>query len=107
VHAILDKHGLRYELQWQLSGEPFLTQQGAAIAAAQAAIAEVTGLKPELFTGGGTSDARFISPWGAQTLEIGPVNDSIHKINEHVIVADLDLLSAIYEGTLSRLMRQN
>lgn len=105
VHAILDRHGLRYELQWQLSGEPFLTEQGAAIAAAQAAIAEVTGLSPELFTGGGTSDARFISPWGAQTLEIGPVNDSIHKLNEHVIVADLDRLSAIYEGTLRRLVR--
>ena len=105
VHAILDRHGLRYELAWQLSGEPFLTQQGAAIAAAQAAIAEVTGLTPELFTGGGTSDARFISPWGAQTLEIGPVNDSIHKINEHVIVADLERLSAIYEGTLRRLVR--
>ena len=105
VHAILDRHGLRYELHWQLSGEPFLTEQGAAIAAAQAAIAEVTGLSPELFTGGGTSDARFISPWGAQTLEIGPVNDSIHKLNEHVIVADLDRLSAIYEGTLRRLLR--
>ena len=104
VHAVLDKHGLRYELQWQLSGEPFLTEQGAAIAAAQAAIREVTGLTPELFTGGGTSDARFISPWGAQTLEIGPVNDSIHKLNEHVIVADLDRLSAIYEGTLRRLV---
>ncbi|MDP3856969.1 MAG: succinyl-diaminopimelate desuccinylase [Stagnimonas sp.] len=105
VHAVLDKHGLRYELAWQLSGEPFLTAQGAAIAAAQAAIAEVTGLSPELFTGGGTSDARFISPWGAQTLEIGPVNDSIHKINEHVIVADLEPLSAIYQGTLRRLLR--
>ena len=105
VHAILDQHGLRYELAWQLSGEPFLTEQGAAITAAQAAIAEVTGLEPELFTGGGTSDARFISPWGAQTLEIGPINDSIHKINEHVRVADLEPLSAIYEGTLKRLMR--
>ena len=104
VHAVLDAHGLRYELRWQLSGEPFLTEQGAAIAAAQAAIAEVTGLVPELFTGGGTSDARFISPWGAQTLEIGPVNDSIHKLDEHVIVADLDRLSAIYEGTLRRLV---
>lgn len=106
VHAILDKHGLRYELAWQLSGEPFLTERGLAIAAAEAAIQEVTGLKPELFTGGGTSDARFISPWGAQTLEIGPINDSIHKINEHVLVADLDRLSAIYEGTLRRLMHE-
>lgn len=103
VHAILDKHGLRYELHWQLSGEPFLTEQGAAIAAAQAAIREVTGLTPELFTGGGTSDARFISPWGAQTLEIGPVNDSIHKLNEHVRVDDLEPLAAIYQRILARL----
>jgi succinyl-diaminopimelate desuccinylase len=103
AHAILDRHGLRYTLDWQLSGEPFLTQQGAAIAAAQAAIAEVTGLTPELFTGGGTSDARFISPWGAQTLEVGPINDSIHKLNEHVRVADLEPLAAIYQGILARL----
>lgn len=103
VEAVLQAHGLRYELSWQLSGEPFLTEQGALIAAAQAAIAEVTGMTPELFTGGGTSDARFISPWGAQTLEIGPINDSIHKIDEHINVADLEPLVAIYQGTLQRL----
>lgn len=103
VEAILNAQGFRYELKWQLSGEPFLTQHGALITAAQAAIADETGLSPELFTGGGTSDARFISPWGAETVEIGPVNDSIHKINEHVQVADLDRLSAIYLGILQRL----
>lgn len=103
TEAILDAAGFRYELKWQLSGEPFLTQHGALIAAAQASIADETGLEPALFTGGGTSDARFISPWGAQTVEIGPVNDSIHKINEHVQVADLERLSAIYEGILLRL----
>lgn len=103
VHALLDAQGFRYELQWQLSGEPFLTAHGALIAAAEAAVQDETGLTPELFTGGGTSDARFISPWGAETVEIGPVNDSIHKINEHVRVADLERLSAIYEGVLRRL----
>ncbi len=103
VQAILDAQEFRHELKWQLSGEPFLTRQGALIAAAQAAIAEETGLAPELFTGGGTSDARFISPWGAQTVEIGPVNDSIHKINEHVWVADLERLSRIYQSTLRHL----
>ena len=103
TEVILDAAGFSYELKWQLSGEPFLTRHGALIAASQAAIAAETGLSPALFTGGGTSDARFISPWGAQTIEIGPVNDSIHKINEHVQVADLERLSAIYEGILQRL----
>ena len=103
VEAILAAQGMRHELKWQLSGEPFLTAHGALIAAAEAAIADETGLKPALFTGGGTSDARFISPWGAQTVEIGPVNDSIHKINEHVQVSDLERLSRIYEGILQRL----
>ena len=103
VTAVLDRHGLRYEADWWLSGEPFLTGPGALIEAARAAIADITGLDPLLFTGGGTSDARFLSPWGAQTVEIGPVNDSIHKINEHVRVADLDRLSRIYQSVLERL----
>lgn len=104
VGAILDRHGLRYEADWWLSGEPFLTRGGALIEAAKASIANVTSLTPTLFTGGGTSDARFISPWGAETVEIGPVNDSIHKLNEHVNVADLDRLARIYEGVLDRLL---
>ena len=104
VGAILDRHGLRYEADWWLSGEPFLTRGGALIEAAKASIADVTSLTPTLFTGGGTSDARFISPWGAETVEIGPVNDSIHKLNEHVNVADLDRLARIYEGVLDRLL---
>ncbi|MEQ1440251.1 succinyl-diaminopimelate desuccinylase [Fontimonas sp. SYSU GA230001] len=104
VTEILDRHGLRYEADWWLSGEPFLTGNGALIEAAQASIQEVTGLTPSLFTGGGTSDARFLAPWGAQTVEIGPVNDSIHKVNEHVNVADLPRLSAIYERILDRLL---
>jgi len=104
VEAQLQQHGLRYQLDWQLSGEPFLTRQGRLIEAANAAIAAVTGLKPELFTGGGTSDARFIAPWGAEVVEIGPINDSIHKLNEHVKVADLERLSAIYEQVLEQLV---
>lgn len=104
VHAALDRWCPQYEADWWHTGEPFLTQQGALIAAAEQAIGEVTGLKPELFTGGGTSDARFIAPWGAQTVEIGPINDSIHKINEHVKIEDLDRLSAIYEKILERLL---
>lgn len=103
VTQILDRHGLRYEADWWLSGEPFLTREGALIAAARESVTAVTGLAPELFTGGGTSDARFLSPWGAETIEIGPVNDSIHKINEHVLVSDLDRLSQIYQGVLERL----
>lgn len=104
VEAILKKHELRFELDWQLSGEPFLTRQGQLIEAAAKASKEISGVSPELFTGGGTSDARFISPWGAEVVEIGPINDSIHKLNEHVKVADLDRLSTIYERTLEQLL---
>ena len=104
VHAVLDRHLARYEADWWHTGEPFLTRQGALIEAAQAAIGEVTGLSAEQFTGGGTSDARFIAPMGAEVVEIGPINDSIHKIDEHVKVEDLDRLSLIYEKTLEKLL---
>ena len=103
VTEVLDRHGLKYEADWWLSGEPFLTADSATLVrAAQAAVGDVTGLSPTLFTGGGTSDARFLSPWGAETIEIGPINDSIHKLNEHVLVSDLDRLSRIYESVLAR-----
>lgn len=104
VQAVLDVHCPRHEARWWHTGEPFLTARGALIEAAEAAITQVCGLKPELFTGGGTSDARFLAPWGAQTVEIGPINDSIHKLNEHVRIADLEPLSAIYENILDRLL---
>jgi succinyl-diaminopimelate desuccinylase len=104
VHEVLDRHGLRYEADWWHTGEPFLTRAGRLIETASAVIGEVTGLKPDLFTGGGTSDARFLAPWGAEVVEIGPINDSIHKLNEHVKVADLDRLSRIYEGILDKLL---
>ncbi|MFI4979367.1 MAG: succinyl-diaminopimelate desuccinylase [Nevskiales bacterium] len=105
VHAVLDRHLPDYEADWWHTGEPFLTRQGKLIEAAQAAIGEITGLRAEQFTGGGTSDARFIAPLGTEVVEIGPINDSIHKIDEHVNVADLDRLSLIYENTLARLLR--
>ncbi|MGH7227369.1 MAG: succinyl-diaminopimelate desuccinylase, partial [Gemmataceae bacterium] len=103
VTAVLERHCPRHEANWWHTGEPFLTRQGKLIGAAQSAIGAVTGLTPELFTGGGTSDARFIAPLGTEVVEIGPINDSIHKLNEHVNVADLDRLSAIYEKILERL----
>jgi succinyl-diaminopimelate desuccinylase len=103
VHALLDRHLPRYEADWWLSGEPFLTRRGKLIVAAQAAIGKVAGLQAEEFTGGGTSDARFIAPLGTEVVEIGPINDSIHKIDEHVKVEDLDRLSLIYQNILALL----
>ncbi len=104
VTALLDRHELRYEADWWHSGEPFLTRPGRLIDAATEAARSITGLTPELFTGGGTSDGRFIAPWGAEVVEIGPINDSIHKVNEHVKIEDLPRLSAIYEQVLDTLL---
>jgi succinyl-diaminopimelate desuccinylase len=104
VAEVLNRHCPQYEANWWHTGQPFLTRPGKLITAAQAAIGKVTGLAPELFTGGGTSDARFIAPWGAEVIEIGPINDSIHKLDEHVIVADLERLSAIYQSVLEQLL---
>ncbi|UZE95096.1 succinyl-diaminopimelate desuccinylase [Alkalimarinus alittae] len=104
VHAILDKHSFNYELEWNLSGLPFLTAAGPLVEASVAAIRDVTGIDTELSTSGGTSDGRFIAPTGAQVLELGPLNATIHKVNECVSVSDLDKLSTIYEGILERLL---
>lgn len=104
VTEILDRHLPHYEARWWHSGEPFLTREGRLIQVAAAAINEVTGLTPARFTGGGTSDARFLAPLGAEVIEIGPINDSIHKVDEHVKVADLDPLSDIYRGIVQRLL---
>jgi succinyl-diaminopimelate desuccinylase len=104
VHAILDRHGLDYDLQWELSGKPYLTPRGDLVAAVSAAIQQVQGIKTELSTGGGTSDGRFIADICPQVLEIGPLNATIHKINECVAVADLDALSDIYRLTLVKLL---
>ena len=102
--AIFDKHELDYDLEWSISGYPFLTAEGELLQAAQQAILQHTGITTDLQTTGGTSDGRFIAPTGAQVLELGPVNDSIHKINEHVDVAELDTLSDIYQGILQNLL---
>ena len=103
VHAILDSHGLDYELQWTVGGQPFLTTPGELVGAVQAAIRGVTGLDTELSTTGGTSDGRFISRICPQVIEFGPINASIHKIDEHVRVADLEPLKDIYGGVLENL----
>lgn len=102
--AILDKHGLQYDLNWKLSGLPFLTASGALVAAAQSAVKEVVGFDTELSTAGGTSDGRFIAPTGAQVVELGPVNATIHQIDECVKASDLDLLSQMYESMLVTLL---
>jgi len=104
VTEVLDRHGLDYDIEWTLSGLPFLTPAGALVDAARDAIKAVTGIDTELSTGGGTSDGRFIAPTGAQVLELGPLNASIHQRNEHVKADDLDRLSDIYQGILQRLL---
>ncbi|MBA8737451.1 succinyl-diaminopimelate desuccinylase [Chromobacterium violaceum] len=104
VYQILDKHGLGYELHWQLSGQPFITPPGALTDALSAAIAEVSGAKAELSTTGGTSDGRFIKRIARELVEFGPINATIHKLNECVEVADVEPLAAIYRRTLERLL---
>jgi succinyl-diaminopimelate desuccinylase len=104
VEAVLRKHQLDFDIEWNLSGNPFLTPEGDLLQATTAAIEAVCGYRPEINTAGGTSDGRFIAPTGAQVLELGPLNATIHKVNECVSVADLDTLSQIYEGILERLL---
>jgi succinyl-diaminopimelate desuccinylase len=104
VEEILRRHGVRFTLEWYLSGEPFYTAAGALSDAASAAVRAITGTQPSFSTGGGTSDGRFIAPLGAQVVEIGVVNASIHKINESVRVEDIDSLHAIYLSLLRNLL---
>jgi succinyl-diaminopimelate desuccinylase len=104
VEGILRKHGVRYTLEWYVSGEPFYTPPGVLSNAAGDAIEEVTGSRPKLSTGGGTSDGRFIAPLGAQVVELGVINASIHKVNESVRVEDIDALHRMYLGVLRRLL---
>lgn len=103
TEAILDKHGLDYEMDWTLSGQAFLTAEGELVDAAVASILDVTGIETELSTAGGTSDGRFIAPMGTQVVELGPVNASIHQVDENVNIADLDTLTAIYQSLLGKL----
>ena len=102
--ALLGEYGLDYSVQWQRGGEPFHTPEGPLRAAAREVLAGFAGAPPEESTGGGTSDARFIAPLGAQCVEIGPVNASIHKVDEHIAVADLEALPDLYHALLERLL---
>ena len=104
ITALLDRHGLEYELRWHRSGEPFHTPEGRLRAVAREVLASFSGAPPEESTGGGTSDARFIAPLGAQCIEVGPVNASIHQVDEHVSVADLEALPDLYLRLVERLL---
>ncbi len=107
VEGIFSEHDIDYTLNWHLSGKPFLTQPGTLTDAVSGALESVIGIAPELSTGGGTSDGRFISPMGADVVELGPVNASIHKVNEHVSVADVEKLTDVYEAIMERLLRRD
>jgi succinyl-diaminopimelate desuccinylase len=102
--AMLRAHGLDFDIRWHRSGEPFYTPEGALRSAARAVLAQFAGAPPEESTGGGTSDARFIAPLGAQCIEVGPVNATIHKVDECVSVADLEALPGLYLALIERLL---
>ncbi len=104
VQSLLDAHGLDYHIDWLLNGKPFLTDKGNLVEATVEAIKAVKHQEPALLTTGGTSDGRFIAQTGAQVIELGPVNATIHKLNECVKIADLELLTDMYEGILERLL---
>lgn len=104
AEAILNKHKLNYDIVWNLSGQPFLTSKGALVEAVVNSTRSVTGRTPELSTSGGTSDGRFIAPTGAQVVELGPINATIHKIDECVRISELETLSVIYKKTLEQLL---
>jgi len=104
VHALLDRHGLDYSISWQRGGEPFLTSEGRLRAVVREVLREHCGTVPEESTGGGTSDARFIAPLGAEVIEFGPNNASIHKIDERVALEELDRLPAIFQDIAYRLL---
>ena len=103
-HLLTNDPGIETVLDWQLSGQPFLTRKGKLLDAVQTAIRSVVSLEPELSTSGGTSDGRFIAPTGAEVIELGPVNASIHKINECVRISELEPLAKIYQGILFQLL---
>lgn len=104
VVSILDKHQLEYKIEWIHNGKPFLTESGKLLRAAQTAIAQVQGFATELSTAGGTSDGRFIAPTGAQVIELGPVNASIHQVNERVKTTDLGVLAQLYFNVMRNLL---
>ena len=107
VREVFDAHDIDYDLDWHLSGEPFLTQPGQLTDAVVSAVKENTGSAPELSTGGGTSDGRFISPAGTDVVELGPVNASIHKVNEHVRIDDVIALTSMYRRIMEILLERS
>jgi succinyl-diaminopimelate desuccinylase len=104
VHALLDRHGLDYTIRWQRGGEPFLTSEGRLRAVVREVLRAHCGTVPEESTGGGTSDARFIAPLGAEVIEFGPINASIHKVDERVALDELERLPAIFQDIAERLL---
>jgi succinyl-diaminopimelate desuccinylase len=104
LESVLVRHGLDYRVEWTLSGAPFATAPGLLTGAVKAAVREVVGIDPQANTGGGTSDGRFIAPLGAGVVELGPINATIHKVDEHVAIADLEPLAKIYESIARRLL---
>lgn len=104
VREILDRHSMEVDLEWTLIGEPFLTRRGPLVEALMASVESVSGVRPTLSTSGGTSDGRFLARLAREVVEFGPLNDSIHKIDEHVRITDLGPLSVIYERTVTRLL---
>jgi succinyl-diaminopimelate desuccinylase len=104
VHEVLDRHGVDYQLQWHLSGAPFVSPRGGLVDVVRDAVAAVTGVTPVLSTSGGTSDGRFLAAVSDAVVEFGPINATIHAIDEHVRIADIDPLSAIYERILTSLL---
>jgi len=105
TEQILDKHQLNYDLDWRLSGEPFLTTDGKLLSVVQETIKEVTGQDTEISTGGGTSDGRFIAPMGTEVVELGPVNATIHKVNECVNINDIETLTQLYEKIIKKVIQ--
>lgn len=104
MYELLNRHRLNYEIDWYSSGLPFLTESGQLLEAVRSAISGVTGMETRTSTDGGTSDGRFIAPTGAEVIELGPVNETIHKVNECVKIEDLEILSRIYESVMYKLL---
>ena len=104
IHAVLDRYGLEYELEWTVSAEPFITPEGSLVEAVREAVMAEAGVAAELSTSGGTSDGRFLAAIAGQVVEFGPMNDTIHKIDERVAAADLGPLSRIYERVARALL---
>jgi succinyl-diaminopimelate desuccinylase len=105
VEAVLDAHGVDYDLSWSLSGDPFLSPKGGLVDVVSAAVTAVTGLTPALSTGGGTSDGRFLAAIAREVVEFGPIGTSIHGVDEHIRLADIAPLSIVYERAIERLLR--